>query len=61
MEQQTNIEYKICPKCMQRKLHPVAVRNALSRRDNETYICADCGTAEALEDWFLTRVAGVKI
>ena len=24
---------------------------ALSRRDNETNICPDCGTAEAMEDW----------
>ena len=24
---------------------------ALSRRDNETEICPDCGQAEALEDW----------
>ncbi len=25
---------------------------ALSRRDNKTYICPDCGTAEALKDYF---------
>jgi len=24
---------------------------ALSRRDNKTYICADCGTREAIEDF----------
>ena len=24
---------------------------ALSRRDNETDICSDCGTAEAMEDY----------
>ena len=25
--------------------------NALSRRDNETYICSPCGSAEAMNDW----------
>ena len=27
------------------------VVNALSRRDNKTYICSDCGTDEALFDF----------
>lgn len=31
-------------------LDPIEERNALSRRDNKTYICSDCGTMEALED-----------
>ena len=35
----------ICPKCG-KEYH---VRPALSRVDNETYICPDCGTREALE------------
>lgn len=26
--------------------------NALSRKDNKTYICSDCGTREALEAYF---------
>lgn len=26
-------------------------RNATSRRDNKTYICAKCATQEALIDW----------
>ena len=35
----------ICPKCGKKyKEHP-----ALSRTDNETLICSDCGTREALE------------
>jgi len=35
----------ICPKCGQQFTgHP-----ALSRRDNKTLICPDCGTREALE------------
>ena len=36
----------ICPKCNK----PYTEPPALSRRDNETYICSACGTEEALED-----------
>jgi hydrogenase maturation factor HypF (carbamoyltransferase family) len=36
---------RICPRC--RKAYHGAP--ALSRKDNETYICPDCGTREALE------------
>jgi predicted RNA-binding Zn-ribbon protein involved in translation (DUF1610 family) len=36
-----------CPSCGK-----VAVLDALSRRDNDTMICSDCGTKEALEDMF---------
>ena len=35
----------ICPKCGQ----PYKGRPALSREDNKTLICPDCGTREALE------------
>ena len=36
---------RVCPKCgRQYSGHP-----ALSRKDNETLICPDCGTREALE------------
>lgn len=35
----------ICPKCGQ----PFAGHPALSRKDNKTLICPDCGTREALE------------
>ena len=38
------LQIRICPKCGQRYTeHP-----ALSRVDNETLICPDCGTREAL-------------
>lgn len=37
----------ICPRCGK---HYVG-EGALSRRDNETMICSDCGTQEALADW----------
>ena len=39
-----------CPRCKKPKLHPEQVLNALSRRDNETYICSPCGTEEAMID-----------
>jgi len=40
----TVTQLRICPKCGQRYTeHP-----ALSRVDNETLICPDCGTREAL-------------
>lgn len=38
----------MCPLCMKNGLRENMVRNALSRADNETYICSNCGTAEAL-------------
>lgn len=40
-------EGTICPVC-RTKFQEVA--GALSRRDNQTRICSDCGTNEALED-----------
>ena len=36
---------KICPKCGREYCEP----SALSRVDNQTPICPDCGTREALE------------
>lgn len=46
---------KKCPICGKPYIHP-----ALSRRDNKTEICPDCGTAEALEDLINFRLKGVK-
>lgn len=37
---------KKCPKCG----GPLGKRPALSRRDNKTDICAECGYKEAIED-----------
>lgn len=37
---------KKCPKCG----GPLGERPALSRRDNKTDICSDCGAKEAIED-----------
>lgn len=44
------MDKKRCPRCFGGMMEPV-VRNALSRRDNKTYICRDCGTEEALVDY----------
>ena len=39
----------VCPRCKREiKGYP-----ALSRRDNKTEICSNCGTAEALSDHIL--------
>ena len=37
----------ICPLCDK----TITGFPALSRRDNSTYICSDCGTVEAMEDY----------
>ena len=43
-----NTTEKVCPKCHKKYTdYP-----ALSRRDNKTYICPDCGVREALEDYY---------
>ena len=39
-----------CPRCKWNLLKGATYKNALSRRDNKTMVCADCGTQEALED-----------
>lgn len=39
-----------CPRCGKVKLFADLAMNAVSRRDNKTYICSDCGTEEALID-----------
>ena len=39
------IRIAVCPRCGK----SYAGRPALSRKDNETLICPDCGTREALE------------
>lgn len=43
---------KICPRCGVTKLKPIEVHNALSRTDNETFICSACGMQEAVESIF---------
>lgn len=45
-----NAEYTTCPRCGQNTLRTDRpAMNALSRTDNETYVCSSCGTSEGLE------------
>ena len=47
-------EYPICPMCMgyiPNNLTPGAYPGALSRKDNKTIICSECGELEALKDY----------
>lgn len=49
----------LCPRCEDNYYTPYEVKRqvrdplppALSRADNETYICSDCGTEEAMRNW----------
>ena len=41
---------KECPRCHEMTLQDESGRNALSRRDNKTYICNECGDEEAMID-----------
>ena len=45
MKADNTLETRICPRCGK----PYFERPAVSRLDNETLICPDCGTREALE------------
>lgn len=49
-----------CPRCKENELHEDAAMNALSRRDNKTYICSDCGVREAIEgEYFKKRFSRI--
>ena len=39
-----------CPRCKWNLLESIPAHNAMSRRDNKTRICSQCGVREALED-----------
>ena len=55
---QTNeIRVQVCPKCG--KLF--SERGAVSREDNKTLICPDCGTREALESIGIDETEQEKI
>lgn len=43
-----------CPKCK----GPLGDRPSISRRDNKTEICSECGMLEALED--MEKALGIK-
>ena len=40
----------LCPKCKKNFLYKERALNSLSRKDNKTYICNDCGRNEAMQD-----------
>lgn len=44
------LKNNICPRCGEDSLREVAVENALSRLDNETWVCSGCGNEEAFVD-----------
>lgn len=49
------ITLPVCPRCsgyIPNNDRPGAYPGALSRLDNKTEICSDCGTEEALEDYY---------
>lgn len=46
------MESKVCPRCKREYVG----YGALSRRDNETMICDNCGMAEAFEDMMGAKV-----
>ena len=53
----TETEERICPKCGRTYTeHP-----ALSRTDNKTLICPDCGIREALESMGISKEEQKKI
>lgn len=41
----------LCPRCGRNTMDTNLYRNALSRRA-DVYICSECGTAEAMADFF---------
>jgi len=47
----------ICPKCGRKKVYEEKVLNKLSRRDNKTYICQDCGNDEAVVDFMCNTIS----
>jgi predicted RNA-binding Zn-ribbon protein involved in translation (DUF1610 family) len=48
-----NPTFTNCPRCGENTLRTDRpVMNALSRKDNKTYVCSPCGTSEALENFY---------
>ena len=43
---------RICPACGEEYTDPPAI----SRRDNRTAICPECGMSEALSDYLLSKM-----
>ena len=50
----TAINLPVCPICLgyiPNNMAPGAYPGAISRIDNETEICSECGQKEAINDW----------
>lgn len=55
------MQYKECPRCHEDTLPTDEGRGALSRRDNKTMICSDCGMEEAFIDAGMKAVDSKEI
>ena len=51
-------ERLVCPRC---ECYMYPPRVALSRLDNTTSVCNDCGVDEALEQWVPGTIANYKL
>lgn len=55
----TNTKNTTCPRCgggIPNDIYRGQYPGALSRVDNLTEICSECGTLEAIEDWTTGRI-----
>ena len=52
---------ELCPRCMENRFDAEPERYSLSRRDNSTPICNDCGMEEAMIDGGYTQVTGAVL
>jgi len=50
----------ICPRCQRNELKEDVGQNALSHRDNDTYICPPCGDEEGLLDFALSTLQDIQ-
>jgi len=50
-EEMAEMAADVCPRCESNLMVPERAQNALSRKDNETYVCSPCGEDEALRDF----------
>lgn len=50
-------DYPLCPRCggyIPNSKEPGRYPGAMSRTDNETEVCSNCGTSEAMEQYYGT-------
>lgn len=53
------VSKEICPRCGDVGIEQRLALNALSRKDNKTYVCSSCGSDEAMINWRFGRDADV--